>query len=113
MAKYPQKKKKQSWGDMCKLLCLNSLGPFLSSKWTTLTVLFLIMIHWIFLKYMAQRFIRLLFDFTGSFVYMISVYSDVNSLKLFPYVSAYFCLPIGGRTQSHQDDGGTPTHGGY
>ena len=25
--------------------------------------------------------------------------------KLFPYVNAYFCLPIGGATQRHQDDG--------
>ena len=51
---------------------------------------------------MAQRFVRLLFvfDFTCSFVFMISVYPDVNSFKLFPYVSAYFCLPIGGGTQS-------------
>ena len=62
---------------------------------------------------MAQRFVRLLFDFTFSFVFMISVYSDVNLLNVFPYVSAYFCLPIGGGTQNHQDDRGTPTHGGY
>ena len=27
MAEPPQKKKKQSQGDMCKLLCLNSPGP--------------------------------------------------------------------------------------
>ena len=54
------------------------------------------MVHWIFLKYMAQRFVRLLFDFTCIFVFMISVYSDVNLFKLFPCVSAYFCLPIGG-----------------
>ena len=72
---------------------------------------FLIMVHWISLKYMAQRFVRLRFDFTCSFVF-ISVYSDINSFKLFLYVSAYFCLSIGGgRTQSHQDDGGTSTHG--
>ena len=62
---------------------------------------------------MAQRFVRLLFDFISSFIFMISVYSDVNLFKLFPYVSAYFCLLIGAGTQSHQDDGGTPTHGGY
>ena len=30
---------------------------------------------------------------------MISVYSDVNSFKLFLYVSAYFYLPIGGGLQ--------------
>ena len=71
------------------------------------------MVHLIFLKCMAQRFVRLLFDFTFSFVFMISVYSDVNSLNVFPYVSAYFCLLIGGGTQSHQDDRGTPAHGGY
>ena len=29
-----------------------------------------------FLKYMTQRFVRLLFDFTCSFVFMISAYSD-------------------------------------
>ena len=62
---------------------------------------------------MAQRFVKLLFDFTCSFVFMISVYSDVNPFKFFLYVSAYFCLPIGGGTQSHQDVGGNPTHEGY
>ena len=97
-----------------KLLCLNWLGPFfLSSTQTTVTVPFLIMVHWIFLKCMTHSFVRLLFDFTCSFVFMISVYSDVKLFKLFLYVSAYFCSPIGGGTQSHQDDGGTPTHGGY
>ena len=55
----------------------------------------------------------MLFDFTCSFVFMISIYSDINLFKLFPYVSTYFCLLIGGGTQSHQDGGGTPTHGGY
>ena len=53
---------------------------------------------------MAQSFVRLPFDFTFSFVFMISVYSDVNSFKLFLHVSAYFQQPIGR---------GTPTHGGY
>ena len=63
---------------------------------------------------MAQMFVRLPFDFTCSFVFMISVYSDVNSFKLFLYVIAYFCLPISGRgTQGHQDDEGTPTNGVY
>ena len=62
---------------------------------------------------MAHSFVRLLFDFTCIFVFMISVYSDVNSFKLFLYDSAYFCLLISGGTQSHQDVGGTPTHGGY
>ena len=45
---------------------------------------------------MAQRLVRLQFDFNCSFVFMISVYFDVNSFKLFLYVSAYFCLLIGG-----------------
>ena len=45
---------------------------------------------------MAQRLVRLQFDFNCSFVFMISVYSDVNSFKLFLYVSAYFRLLIGG-----------------
>ena len=40
-------------------------------------------------------------------------YMNYMNYKLFPYVRAYFCLPIGGETQSHQDDEGTPTHGGY
>ena len=70
---------------------------------------------------MAQRLVRLLFDFNGSFVFMISVYSDVNSFKLFLYVSAYFCLLIGGGggggvvggggTQTHQDVGGLQHRG--
>ena len=55
---------------------------------------------------MAQRFVRLLFDFTCSFDFMINVYCDVNLFKLFSYVSTYFCLPIGRGTHSHQDDGG-------
>ena len=55
---------------------------------------------------MAQRFVRLLFNFTCSFVSMISVYYDVNLFKLFLRVRTYFCLPIGGETQSHQDVGG-------
>ena len=62
---------------------------------------------------MAQSFVRLLFDFTCSFDFMVNVYSDVNLFKLFSYLSTYFCLPIGGGTQSRQDDGGTPTDGGY
>ena len=62
---------------------------------------------------MEQRFVRLLFDFTCSFDFMINVYCDVNLFQLFSYVTTYFCLPIGGGTQSHQDDGGTPTDGGY
>ena len=37
---------------------------------------------------------------------MVRGFSDVNSFKLFLYVSTYFCLPIGGGTQSHQDIGG-------
>ena len=60
---------------------------------------------------MAQRFVRLLFDYTCSFVFIISVYSDGNSFKLFLYVRAYLCLPNGGKTHSYQDDEGTPTHG--
>ena len=71
------------------------------------------MVHCISLRCMAQRFGRLLFDFTCSFVFMISVYSDTNSFRLLLYFSLYFCLPIGGGTQSHQDVGGTPTPGGY
>ena len=59
---------------------------------------------------MAQRFVRLLFDFTCIFDFTISVYSDVNLFKLFPFVSAYFCLPIGGGRQSHQVDGGGLQH---
>ena len=55
------------------------------------------------LKCLAERFVRLLFGFTCSFVFMISVYSDVNSCKLFLYVSAYFYLPIGGGLQ-HMGD---------
>ena len=74
-----------------------------------------VMAHWIFLKYMAQRFVRSRFDFTCSFVFMINVYSDVDSFKLLLYVSTYFSLPIGGVTQSHQDDGmmGGLQHIGY
>ena len=45
---------------------------------------------------MAQRFVRLLFDFTCSFDFMINVYCDVNLFQLFSYVTTYFCLPIGG-----------------
>ena len=66
------------------------------------------MVHRIFLKCMTQRFVRLLFDFTCSFVFMISVYSDVNSFKLLPYLSTYFWLSIGCGTQSRQNDGATP-----
>ena len=62
---------------------------------------------------MEQKFVRLLFDFTCSFVFMLSIYSDVNLFKRFFYVSSYFCLLIGGGTQSHKDVGGTPTHGRY
>ena len=62
------------------------------------------MVHWLFfLKCLAKRFVRLLFGFTCSFFFMISVYSDVNFFKLFLYVSAYFYLPIGGELQ-HIDD---------
>ena len=61
---------------------------------------------------MAQRFVRLLFDFTCKFVFMVSVYSDENSFKFFMYVSANFGLPMGGRTQSYQDVGGAPIHVG-
>ena len=66
------------------------------------------MVHWIFLKCMAQRLVRLQFDFNCSFVFMISVYFDVNSFKLFLYVSAYFCLLIGGG-----GGGGGGGEGGY
>ena len=62
---------------------------------------------------MAQRFVRLLFDFTCKFVFMVSVYSDENSFKFFMYVSANFGLPMGGRTQSYQDVGGAPIHVGH
>ena len=62
---------------------------------------------------MAQRFVRLLFDFTCKFVFMVSVYSDENSFKFFMYVSANFGLPMGGRTQSYQDVGGAPIPVGH
>ena len=62
---------------------------------------------------MAQRFVRLLFDFTCKFVFMVSVYSDENSFKFFMYVSANFGLPMGGGTQSYQDVGGAPIHVGH
>ena len=62
---------------------------------------------------MAQRFVRLLFDFTYKFVFMVSVYSDENSFKFFMYVSANFGLPMGGGTQSYQDVGGAPIHVGH
>ena len=70
-----------------------------------------------FLKCMAQRFVRLLFDFTCSFVFMISVYSNGNSFKLFLDVSTCFCLAIDGgwglRVIKMMGGGGAPTHGGY
>ena len=140
MAELPQKKKKQSQGDMCNitevLIQTAKIKRWLGKEWSkemhpwksclfklTRTFLylqhkqhvlsFLIMAHWIFLKCMAQRFVRLLFNFSYSFVFMISVYYDVNLFKLFLYVSIYFWLLIGGRIQSHQYVGGTPTHGGY
>ena len=59
---------------------------------------------------MPQGFVRLLFDFTCSFVFMISVYPDVNSLKFFPYVSAIFLFADRWGTQSYQDDGGGLQH---
>ena len=62
---------------------------------------------------MAQRVVRLLFDFTCKFVFMVSVYSDENSFKFFMYVSANFGLPMGGGTQSYQDVGGAPIHVGH
>ena len=140
MAEPLQKKKKQSQGDMYTITlevliqvakikrwlgkecsaemhplktCMFKLTRTFFIFYISNTVPFLIMVHWISLTCMAQRFGRLLFDFTCSFVFMISVYSDTNSFKLLLYDSVYFYLPIGGGTQSHQDDGGTPIPGGY
>ena len=61
------------------------------------------------LKCMAQRFVRLLFNFTCSFVFILSLYYDVNLFELFLQVSTFFCLPIGEGTQRYQDVGGTAT----
>ena len=52
---------------------------------------------------MARRFVRLIFNFTCSFAFMINVYYDVNLFERFQYFSTYLSLPIGGETQSQQD----------
>ena len=123
MAERPQKKKKQSYWDMCNitlevLIQVAKIKRWLEKECSTemhqlksclfkLTRTFFYLLHkqhllclsWLwYTEYSCtkQRFVRLLFDFTCNFVLMISVYFDVNSFKLFLYVSAYFCLPIGG-----------------
>ena len=75
------------------------------------------MVHRIFLKCMSQRFARLLFNFTCSFVFMISIYSAylyvklcVYLFKLFPYISTIFLFADRWGAQSHQDDGGGLQH---
>ena len=90
-----------------ELLCLNWLGPFF--------IFYINNTYCAFFDYgtlnIFKMLVRLLFDFTCSFVFMISIYSDVKLFKLFLYVSAHLCLLVGGWTQSHQDDGGTPADG--
>ena len=41
---------------------------------------------------------------------MISIYSDVNLFKLFPYISTIFLFADRWGAQSHQDDGGGLQH---
>ena len=116
MAEPPQKKKNQSQGDMCNITskvliqvakikrwlgkeCSTEMHPLKSCLFKLTKIFFILYISntyyafldygtlTILLKYMAQRFARLLFDFTCRFVFMISVYSDVNSFKLFLYIT--------------------------
>ena len=108
MAEPPQKKKKQSQGDMCNITsevliqvakikrwlgkeCSTEMHPLKSCLFKLTKIFFILYInntYYVFLDYgtltillkcMAQRFVRLLFDVTCRFVFMISVYSDVNS----------------------------------
>ena len=111
MAEPPQKMKKQSQGDMYNIIqvakikrwlrkeCSTEMHPLKSCLFKLTKIFFIFYISntyyafldygtlTILLKYMAQRFARLLFDFTCRFVFMISVYSDVNSFKLFLYIT--------------------------
>ena len=111
MAEPPQKMKKQSQGDMYNIIqvakikrwlgkeCSTEMHPLKSCLFKLTKIFFILYISntyyafldygtlTILLKYMAQRFARLLFDFTCRFVFMISVYSDVNSFKLFLYIT--------------------------
>ena len=108
MAEPPQKKKKQSQGNMYNITsealiqvakikrwlgkeCSTEMHPLKSCLFKLTKIFFILYInntYYVFLDYgtltillkcMAQRFVRLLFDVTCRFVFMISVYSDVNS----------------------------------
>ena len=64
------------------------------------------MVHWIFLKYMAQRFVRLLFDFYLYFCFYDKCLLWCKFVQTLPMCQRIFLFADRWGTQSHQVDGG-------